>query len=61
MWLGSSCCTRGQLIYREGDVADAVYMITDGTVETYRLDHGMKTQLARLGPGRGFWRGCIFH
>ena len=60
MWLGSLCCTRGQLIYREGDVADAVYMITDGTVETYRLDHGMKTQLARLGPGEVFGEAAFF-
>ena len=61
MWLGTVCCSRGQLVYSEGDVADAVYMVTDGTVESYRLEHGMKTHATTLGPGEVFGEAAFFN
>ncbi|MGB0646140.1 MAG: protein kinase domain-containing protein [Bradymonadia bacterium] len=60
MWLSSCCATRGEVIYEEGDQADAVYLISKGQVRTYNLRRGVKTNIKVLGPGEVFGEAAFF-
>lgn len=60
MWLGSVCAADGEVIYTEGDEADAVYMISRGQVELFNTDRGNKTQVKILGKGEVFGEAA-FH
>lgn len=45
----------GEVVFRQNDHADLVYVIEEGEVEVYReLDGGGEEQLTVLGPGRYF-------
>jgi NADH dehydrogenase len=44
----------GQSIIRQGDLADAFYVIVRGTVEVIREENGQEIELARLGAGESF-------
>lgn len=44
----------GEVIYREGDPGDAVFIITEGKVEVRRLVDGKPVRLAVLGSGAIF-------
>jgi CRP-like cAMP-binding protein/cytochrome P450 len=44
----------GEVIIREGDAADAFYIILSGSAEVTRLVHGAPQPLARLGEGQFF-------
>jgi NADH dehydrogenase len=44
----------GQAIIRQGELADAFYVIVRGTVEVVREENGQETALARLGAGDSF-------
>jgi CRP-like cAMP-binding protein len=46
--------TAGEVILREGDAADAFYIILNGSVEVTRLVHGMPQLLAHLGESQFF-------
>ena len=44
----------GEIVYREGDPPDAVYVIQSGEIEVVRQANGMAVTLGRLGPGNIF-------
>jgi CRP-like cAMP-binding protein len=46
-------CEPSELVYREGEKADAVYLIELGSVELIRIDDGL-TDLVTLGSGDEF-------
>jgi len=50
----------GAVIVREGDPAEAAYVITEGTCEAYTRQRGKKVPLRTLGPGDVFGEGAIF-
>lgn len=50
----------GEVIFREGDLADRVYFIQKGTVEVVRTLEGKEIVLARLGPGDFFGEMAFF-
>jgi CRP-like cAMP-binding protein len=39
------------LLFKQGQVADKLYVVTDGEVRIGRTDHQRSAHLARLGPG----------
>jgi ferredoxin-NADP reductase/CRP-like cAMP-binding protein len=43
--------TNGHVLYRQGDPADAVYVVLSGQVALFEDRDGAQTQVARLGPG----------
>ena len=60
MWLSSCCAADGEVIYKEGDRADAVYLISKGQVKTYNLRRGIKVSIKVLGPGEVFGEAAFF-
>jgi hypothetical protein len=44
----------GAIVMKEGDDADAAYVVIDGTCEAYRMDGGEKQVLRRMGAGEVF-------
>ncbi len=52
----------GQAIIRQGELADAFYVIVRGTVQVVREENGQQTELARLTEGDSFGElGLIQH
>ncbi|HTJ44129.1 MAG TPA: serine/threonine-protein kinase [Kofleriaceae bacterium] len=50
----------GALVMREGDEADAAYIVTSGHCEAFRADaDGKRTVLRRMGPGEVFGETAI--
>jgi len=50
----------GQIIYAQGDPADAIYYIISGTVKISVVsEHGKEGVVAMLGPGDFFGEGCL--
>ena len=49
----------GTLVVREGDPADAAYIITRGTCEAFRTEHGQRIFLRRMGAGDTFGETAI--
>jgi CRP-like cAMP-binding protein len=45
-------CNTGEIIFRQNDMADAVYIVLDGEVEIFRERADGRVRLARLGPGQ---------
>lgn len=45
---------RGQVIVRQGDLADNFYIVSDGSVEVIHETDGTEDQVAVLGPGQFF-------
>jgi CRP/FNR family transcriptional regulator, cyclic AMP receptor protein len=51
---------KGQNVFRQGDVADAVFYIQKGSVKlTVLSDQGKEAVVGILGPGHFFGEGCI--
>lgn len=53
-WFGTRRFEPGELIVREGDPADAAYVIVSGRCEAFRDRNGERTRLRELGPGDVF-------
>lgn len=50
------------VIFQEGDVGDAIYLLKTGHVRIYRLtEDGQEATLALLGPGSVFGELALFH
>ena len=49
----------GQAIYRQGDPADAFYVIVRGTVQVVRDEGGQETELGRLKEGESFGEAAL--
>jgi CRP-like cAMP-binding protein len=60
MWLGSVCAADGEVIYTEGDKADAVYMISRGCVEMFHTERGTDTRIKMLGKGEVFGEASFY-
>ena len=50
----------GEVVFRQGDLADRVYFIQKGEVEVIRTVEDKETLLARLGPGEFFGEMAFF-
>jgi len=50
----------GELIIREGDVGDCMYVIQDGQVEVFTKKGGVEIRLAVHGPGNFFGEMALF-
>ncbi|MGI8793723.1 MAG: cyclic nucleotide-binding domain-containing protein [Acidimicrobiales bacterium] len=63
--LGSHCraatTRKGQILVREGERGDEVFVVARGEVEVVRGDGSAVTPLARLGPGRYFGETAVLH
>lgn len=52
---GRISLARGEILFRQGDDADYVYVVERGHIETYReRDDGTEDTRARFGPGEYF-------
>jgi CRP-like cAMP-binding protein len=51
-------CIAGDLIYHEGEAADALFLITMGTVDI--MPRGKETVFATMGSGQGFGELAFF-
>ena len=45
-------CTAGEVIFRQHEPSDAVYIVLEGEVDIFRERTDGRTKLARLGPGQ---------
>jgi len=53
--IGRAHFERGEIIFRQGDRGDRLYIVVDGQVEVLKEDPGKpETVLAQLGPGKCF-------
>ncbi len=59
-WFSQRRFPKGTAIIREGDEADAAYIITSGTCEVFHRRGGRKAVLRTLGPGHVFGETAIF-
>jgi CRP/FNR family cyclic AMP-dependent transcriptional regulator len=50
----------GEVIVRQGDVGDCMYVVQDGEVEVVNITNGDIIRLAVLGPGDFFGEMAIF-
>src|SRR4029077_9137018 len=51
---------RDQVIFSQGQIADAVFYIQQGKVKlTVVSEHGKEAVIAILGPGQFFGEGCL--
>jgi CRP-like cAMP-binding protein len=51
---------RGQIVFSQGEIADAVFYIQEGKVKlTVVSKHGKEAVVAILGPGHFFGEGCL--
>ena len=55
-----SNCRKGQIVYRQGDLADAVFYIQSGKAKkTVVSEQGKEAVVALLGVGDFFGEGCL--
>ncbi len=59
-WFTQKRWTAGTLIVREGDHADAAYIITSGQCELFKTVDGQRRFVKLLGPGEVFGETAIF-
>jgi serine/threonine-protein kinase len=59
-WFAQKRWSAGQLIVREGDEADAAYIITQGQCELFKTVDGQKRFVGLLGSGDVFGETAIF-
>jgi CRP/FNR family transcriptional regulator, cyclic AMP receptor protein len=53
-------CSKGQILFTMGDIADSIYYIQNGTVKLSVVSaQGKEAVFALLGPGDFFGEGCI--
>ena len=53
-WFATLQVADGETILREGDAADAAYVIVQGSCEVFREHEGRRSLLRTLGPGEAF-------
>jgi serine/threonine-protein kinase len=53
-WFATLKLADGELVVREGDPAEAAYVIVDGHCQVFRERDGRRTVLRTLGPGDAF-------
>ena len=59
--MGSTKLRRGEVLFREGDEGDKLYIVTDGKVKLGRTSSdGRENLLAILGPGQMFGELSLF-
>lgn len=58
-WLAVRHFEKGQVIVREGDVADSAYIITEGQCEVYKGDGVEQLHIGRMGEGEVFGEVAI--
>jgi len=59
-WFTTVTYPAGHIIVKEGDRADAAYIITRGVCEVYRIENDTRVSLRRMGPGEAFGETAIF-
>ena len=59
-WFGTREFHKGEVIVREGDAADAAYILTHGTCELHKNMQGERHFIRLLGPGEVFGETAIF-
>ncbi len=59
-WLPTQTFAEGDVIVREGDPAEAAYLVVDGVVEVYKTVHGKRVALRLIGPGEVFGEAAVF-
>ena len=59
-WFATRTFAPGTVIVREGDDADAAYIITSGQCEAFKMEKGKKVPLRTMGPGDVFGETAIF-
>ncbi|MBI5495202.1 MAG: protein kinase [Deltaproteobacteria bacterium] len=59
-WFPTETFAPGTVVVKEGDEADAAYIITEGSCEVFHMEHGRKTPLRTMGPGDVFGETAIF-
>jgi CRP/FNR family transcriptional regulator, cyclic AMP receptor protein len=53
-------CAKGELVFKQGDPADALFYIQSGKIKVTTLSrHGKEAVVAILGPGDFFGEGCM--
>jgi CRP/FNR family cyclic AMP-dependent transcriptional regulator len=50
----------GDLVFRQGQLGDRMFIVTTGGVRIYREDRGVDTTLANVGPGETFGELALF-
>jgi eukaryotic-like serine/threonine-protein kinase len=60
-WFGTRRFEPGEVIVREGDLADAAYVIVSGRCEAYRERDGERRRLRELGPGDVFGEAALLN
>jgi serine/threonine-protein kinase len=58
-WFTTASFPSGTVIVREGDTADAAYIITRGTCEAFHVERTGRALLRRMGPGEVFGETAI--
>jgi serine/threonine-protein kinase len=59
-WFATVAFPAGSVIVREGDAADAAYIITQGSCEAFRQEGDRRVVLRRMGAGEAFGETAIF-
>lgn len=59
-WLPVQAFAEGDVIVREGDEADAAYIVVTGAVEAYKTVAGQRVPLRLMGPGEVFGEAAVF-
>ena len=53
-------CRKNQIVFSQGEVADAVFYIQQGNIKLIVVsEHGKEAVVAILGPGHFFGEGCL--
>jgi serine/threonine-protein kinase len=59
-WLPTRTFVEGEVILREGEPAEAAYIVMDGVVEVYKTVSGRRVALRLIGPGECFGEAAVF-
>jgi tRNA A-37 threonylcarbamoyl transferase component Bud32 len=59
-WFGTETFPVGTVVVREGDPADAAYIIRSGVCEVFRIEGGKRVFLRKMGSGDTFGETAIF-
>ena len=58
--MGEKKITAGEYLYREGDVADAVYILQSGKMELLDTEDGVEVQVDIIEPGKTLGELAVF-
>jgi tRNA A-37 threonylcarbamoyl transferase component Bud32 len=59
-WLPIQTFAKGEVIVREGDTAQAAYILIEGVVEVYKTVDDRRVTLRLMGPGEVFGEAAVF-